>query len=176
MATKKRKSSLKKEVHHIHHHKKHQHISIYVIAIIILAFQILTILLSSNQLADLDDKNKLQRDNLKAYLESRVKENDMENQAKIKEITETLLETESALELQIGDIKSEASSDFTEVIERTVKGVVTIKTNAAQGTGFLVSSNGYVVTNAHVLSNAMYAEVTNYDQESNIQKAQLYSS
>ena len=42
--------------------------------------------------------------------------------------------------------------------------MVTIKTNVAQGTGFLIKDTGYLITNAHVLSGAKYAKILTYNQ------------
>jgi len=40
---------------------------------------------------------------------------------------------------------------------------VTIKTNVAQGSGFFIAHNGYIVTNAHVMEGATSAGVITYD-------------
>ncbi|MCW8966733.1 MAG: trypsin-like peptidase domain-containing protein, partial [Candidatus Pacearchaeota archaeon] len=45
-----------------------------------------------------------------------------------------------------------------------VEAVVSIQTNAAQGTGFVVTEDGYVITNAHVLEDAKYAQAITADQ------------
>lgn len=71
--------------------------------------------------------------------------------------------TQTILQKQIGEIKASTSSDFSGIIEQSIEGVVTIKTDVAQGTGFIITSNGYVVTNAHVLSGAHYANAYTYD-------------
>ena len=44
--------------------------------------------------------------------------------------------------------------------------MVTIKTNTAQGTGFVISKEGYVVTNAHVLSGGIFANAITAQKES----------
>lgn len=77
---------------------------------------------------------------------------------------ETLSQTQSDLESQINSLKAEASSDFSGIIEESVEAVVSIRTDAAQGTGFVVTSDGYVVTNAHVLEGASYANAITADQ------------
>jgi len=77
-----------------------------------------------------------------------------DSQSKISELTESLLETKNTLgllDVQLDEIKATASSDFSGVIENAIPAVVTIKTDVAQGTGFIITDDGYVVTNAHVL-------------------------
>jgi serine protease Do len=71
--------------------------------------------------------------------------------------------TQTSLQKQLGEIKAQTSSDFSGIIEQAIEGVVTIKTDVAQGTGFLITDNGYIVTNAHVLSGAHYANIYTYD-------------
>jgi S1-C subfamily serine protease len=57
-----------------------------------------------------------------------------------------------------------SSQDFSLIIEEAIQGVVTIRTNVGQGTGFIISSDGYLVTNYHVVQGATAAEVWAYSQ------------
>ena len=78
---------------------------------------------------------------------------------KINELTAKIIQTQSNLLLlnqsfktELKELKSSASSDFSSIIDESLQSVVTVKTDVSQGTGFLISSEGYFVTNAHVLS------------------------
>ena len=64
---------------------------------------------------------------------------------------------------QITKLKASVSSDFSGIIEDSVKSVVTIKTDVAQGSGFFIAGGGYVVTNAHVMEGATAATIITYD-------------
>jgi S1-C subfamily serine protease len=95
-----------------------------------------------------------------------------DTQSKLNELTENILQTKSELNLinaeigsidkQFAELKASASSDFSGIIENSIKAVVTIRTNVGQGTGFVISSEGYVVTNAHVLSGSRIIQVVDY--------------
>ncbi|MBI2046750.1 trypsin-like peptidase domain-containing protein [Candidatus Pacearchaeota archaeon] len=76
-----------------------------------------------------------------------------------------LTSSQDALKKQISEVKAQTSADFSGIIEQEIKGVVSIKTDVAQGTGFIIASNGYVVTNAHVLSGASFANVYTYENK-----------
>jgi serine protease Do len=93
-----------------------------------------------------------------------TEDQDLEN--KISSLTDSLkslLSEQTNLQSQIASMKASTSSDFSGIIEQEIKGVVTIKTNVAQGTGFLITDDGYILTNAHVLSGARYANAYTYE-------------
>ena len=87
-----------------------------------------------------------------------------DNQSKLNELTLNIIQTEVELNLmgsQIGSIdkeidflKTSAGEDFSGIIEDAVKSVVTIRTDISQGTGFIIDSEGYIVTNYHIIENA----------------------
>lgn len=108
-----------------------------------------------------------------------------DTQIKIKDITESvvqtnenLMQTNKILNVKLGSLneefnllKASAGEDFSGIIEDSIKSVVTIKTSAGyQGTGFIISSEGYLITNAHVLADesgklASSIQTINYEQE-----------
>ncbi|MCL5730076.1 MAG: trypsin-like peptidase domain-containing protein [Candidatus Pacearchaeota archaeon] len=55
---------------------------------------------------------------------------------------------------QINLLKASSSGDFSGIIQSSLQSVVTVRTSAAQGTGFIIDSQGYIVTNAHVLADS----------------------
>jgi len=97
-------------------------------------------------------------------LNKKIDINDAEIQNKINELTENLIGIEVSIETEISNLKAKTSADFSGIIKQTVDAVVSIKTNTAQGTGFLITSDGYVITNAHVLSGAKFANAVTSDK------------
>ncbi len=108
-------------------------------------------------------------------LNNKLNELQVDTQSKMNDITDSIIETNSELQnlgSQIGSIdeefanlKASVGEDFSGIIENSVKSVVTIRTNIGQGTGFIVTDDGYLVTNAHVLSGASKVVALTYDQE-----------
>jgi S1-C subfamily serine protease len=96
-----------------------------------------------------------------------------DTQSKLNDLSTSVLDTKNGLTSlgsQIGSLdnemtklKASTSADFSAIIEKTIKSVVTIKTDVAQGSGFIIASGGYVVTNAHVMSGANAATIITYD-------------
>jgi len=95
-----------------------------------------------------------------------------EIQNKINELTTNLIETKANLEAGLEEnkqtlklLKSTTSADFSGIIEDAIKSVVTVQTDVAQGTGFLITDEGHIITNAHVLAGGHEVFVLNSNQQ-----------
>ncbi|MEM4263812.1 MAG: trypsin-like peptidase domain-containing protein [Candidatus Woesearchaeota archaeon] len=69
-----------------------------------------------------------------------------------------------ALEEQLAGL-SFKTQDFSKIIEKAVKAVVSVRTNTGVGSGVIVDERGYVVTNYHVIDGATSAGILTYDKE-----------
>jgi len=135
---------------------------------LLLAFLLVLLLVQTGFVILLGDnlnKLKLELNSTKQQLNEKIDINDAELQSKISELSKNLINVELDLEKEISIIKAETSADFSGIITTAVNSVVSIRTNVAQGTGFIISKNGYVVTNAHVLAGARFAEAITSTQE-----------
>ena len=118
-------------------------------------------------------------------LQIKIEEMQQNTNNKLDEVTNNLILTQSEVDLAIqrlssteerisslgtefDELKASASADFSGVIEKAVPAVVTIRTNIAQGTGFIIDNRGYIVTNAHVLGGASQVNAITFDKQ-NIQ-------
>jgi S1-C subfamily serine protease len=93
-----------------------------------------------------------------------IKASQAETESQISELTANLIETQKSLNLELNEIKTSTSSDFSGIIEESIESVVTIRTDIGQGTGFLISNDGFVITNAHVLAEGNEVYVLDYAQ------------
>lgn len=92
-------------------------------------------------------------------LNDRILEFQTSSQVQINSLSENVLKLQSdvassqeQLQQELSLLKASAGEDFSGIIEDAVKSVVTIRTSSAQGTGFIINSEGYLITNAHVLA------------------------
>lgn len=78
-------------------------------------------------------------------------------QTQINSLSSNLLSLQNSTQntqQQISLLKASTADDFSGIINSSLPSVVTVRTSAAQGTGFVITSNGYIVTNAHVLADS----------------------
>ncbi len=90
-----------------------------------------------------------------SLLEKRISDLQKSAQTQIDAMSSTLLDIQGSLEesqQQIDLLKASAGEDFSGIIEDSIPSVVIIRTDSGQGTGFVITNDGYVVTNAHVLA------------------------
>jgi len=108
-------------------------------------------------------------DSLEQNIDNQFMEIRVDTQSKINQLTSVLLDTlrenEEATSEQIKQLKATTSTDFSEVIENSLDSVVTIRTDVSQGTGFILTSRGFIVTNAHVLNGGNFIQVVTSKQE-----------
>jgi len=118
-------------------------------------------------------------------LDKKITGIDLSTQGKINTLTESIIETQNSLssvnqsfkqelgsfKTQIGSFKNEfaelkasAGDDFSGIIDEAIKSVVTIKTDISQGTGFIITNDGYIVTNYHVIAGANQAGIFTSDK------------
>lgn len=107
-------------------------------------------------------------------LSNKINSVQTDTQTKLNSLTNSLLDLESNLEEtkttleqnqeELSELKASASSDFSGIIEEAIKSVVTVRTDVSQGTGFIITEDGYIITNAHVLSGGSEVYVLDYNQ------------
>ncbi|HPD81799.1 MAG TPA: trypsin-like peptidase domain-containing protein [Candidatus Pacearchaeota archaeon] len=108
-------------------------------------------------------------------LSDRIDNLQADTQNKLNELTKDLMETKNSfmsldksLTSELNELKASTSSDFSGVIESAIKSVVTVRTDIGQGTGFIIKEDGYIVTNAHVLSGGRTVYILDYEQTEHI--------
>lgn len=152
-----------------HEHRKHLkriklHLyTVYVFTIVLLILQIVTIYfltIKMNSLQHLIEGESL-------ALHKKVDGDYIDTLNKIRGLSSSVLGIESSqsnLEEQLSLVKASTSADFSGIVESSLKSVATVATDVAQASGFFVREDGYLVTNAHVLTGGRYVEIITYDK------------
>lgn len=155
---------LRHEEHRRHLRRIRIHLyTVYIFTLLLLIMQIITIYYFGIKITTL----KQSIDDESSFLNKKADLNYIDMQAKVRELSSSLMSIESNqtnIREQLVSIKSSTSSDFSDVVDASLLGVVTVATDIAQGSGFFIGEDGYIVTNAHVLVRGRYAEIITYDQ------------
>ena len=144
-------------------HKKHRNV-LYTLVIIVAIIQISSFVILSVQItkinSDFEKEKKDVREELSQSFLEKIIEYNVVYQKEFKSINEVLDEQGKT----INSISAE-QTDFSKVIQETIKGVVGVVTNKGSGSGFIISDEGYIVTNEHVISGATAANIISYESK-----------
>lgn len=120
----------------------------------------------TDEIYQLQEKDVSLEQNVKK-LDTSIEQKDKEIKelgGELKNVQEKSQQQVEALEQSITTLKTEYQ-DFSEVIENSVKSVVSIQTNIGSGSGFIIDTEGHVVTNYHVIERATAANIITHDGE-----------
>jgi len=135
--------------------KKHHKIILGGFSTIVLIFMIISSILLNGLIV----KQQINHN----QLTEQISKLDLQTQEKINELAISIIETNHDIEIletgfssvneEISYLKAETKEDFSGIIQEAINSVVTIRTLSSQGTGFIITSDGYLITNHHVLIN-----------------------
>jgi len=153
---------------HVSHLRKHRNV-LYGIVVVMLVLQILSFVTLSSQISLLHTEQSLVKESLQQSLDdarqrtqASINELSKEVAEQKNEIDQSLAKQENSFQRELDNLKANRQ-DFSEIIEKTLKGTDSVGTDKASATGFTVSADGYIVTNDHVIAGSQYVKVLTYD-------------
>lgn len=102
------------------------------------------------------------------FLDTSLENFKKQNQKDIKTLSELIDQIEQQSSIRLSELKDEVknirikSADFSAIVNDVLQSVVSVGTNIGQGSGAIIDSRGYVVTNVHVINGASTIKVTTY--------------
>ncbi|MFH1511522.1 MAG: trypsin-like peptidase domain-containing protein [Candidatus Woesearchaeota archaeon] len=135
---------------------------------------------STRNLLDMIDEEGERTDTQRRLLENQTLENFRKLESYINDETSILrLNLESRLQdvdVKVGSLEKKSteleekvdtinvrSSDFSKIATEVARAVVSIRTQSGQGSGVFVDKRGYVLTNRHVVEDAEFISLVDYD-------------
>ncbi len=112
-----------------------------------------------------------------ALIDTNLRNFKIQSQQEVKTINNLIDEIEKQSQIQLGELKDELKSiqvkskDFTAIIDDVLPSVVSIVTDKAQGSGAIIDSEGFIVTNYHVVEGANIIRILTYSNK--VYNAQL---
>ena len=156
-----------KHERHIKHLKRHRNV-LYGIIMVLLILQIVSFVSISSQISKISAEQSVMQEDIEDYvaaLEEEIQGVRQENQFGLITITKELTNQKKDIQTQINLLKS-SKGDFSGIIEDSIKGVVSIVTDISTASGFIITDDGYVVTNFHVLDGATFVQANTFDDKS----------
>ncbi|MEK6942629.1 MAG: trypsin-like peptidase domain-containing protein [Nanoarchaeota archaeon] len=100
-----------------------------------------------------------------------------QNEEEVNTLTRLIEQIEQQSNIQLTELKGELkniqikSADFSAIVNDVLDATVSIQTDKARGSGVIISSKGYVITNVHVINGATSVKIitNNGDSYSNVQ-------
>lgn len=160
----KKKLSESDHIHHISRLKRHRNV-LYGVVVVLLLLQIISFVFISSQVTKTNTQQEIIAGNLENYvseLQNTIGEARQESQFNINEISRELAQQKKDVQGEIALLKS-SQADFSGIIGDTVEGVVNVRTDVSGGTGFILNSEGYIVTNLHVIQSGHFVQVQTFD-------------
>ncbi len=100
-----------------------------------------------------------------------IRSSQEENQKKFDTISKTIKKIEEESNIKLSELEEELkgisieAGDFSAIVEDVIKGVVSIFTDKGQGSGAIITSDGFIVTNYHVIRDARIINVVDYRKD-----------
>jgi len=147
-------------------HRIHRNV-LYSLVIILLITQISSFVIIGLQVSKVNTVLETTKNDLSKKIDSSLDEYNLQNQEKFNQITETLSSQKNSFDYfqKEVDLLKSTNGDFSGIIEDSVLSVVSVTTDRAAGSGFIISKSGFVVTNEHVINNAGKIRVMTFDRE-----------
>lgn len=165
-----------KELGRLHHHEKKRvnlHLfTIYVFTLVLLTLQVAIIYYFSIKLNFLSSQlnNKINE------IGNDLTLNEIQSTNTIKQLSGEISRLENSLQSELTRVQNlGTSADFSSIINDAIKSVITIETDRAQGTGFFVTDDGFIITNAHILFGGRYARIITSEKETYFAKLVGYN-
>ena len=141
---------------------------LYGFVVLLIIVQISSFVIMNGNLekikSQMSEQNKAINASLISYVDKGLDGERVATQQGFMDVAQRLNKQEESFSKEITVLKS-GQGDFSSVVNDVVKSVVSVGTDKSAGSGFFVSSDGFVVTNEHVISGAQRVQVLTSDQE-----------
>ena len=102
------------------------------------------------------------------FLQTMITNQQEQNKEKIEGLQGMISDVEEQNNLQLTELKTQlenidVSADFTGIVDDVIGSVVSVIAGNVQGSGAIISSDGYIVTNYHVVSGGSNIKVLTYE-------------
>jgi S1-C subfamily serine protease len=151
--------------------KRHRNI-LYTLVCILLILQIISFVTLSSRVVETQGELAETRKAIRnvsdtfaaalAQYDTQTQRNFNDVSLALSSVTTKLSQQQSSFDEQLTLLKSK-QGDFSGIISKAVKSVVTVRTDRSLGSGFVVDERGYIVTNYHVIAGAQKIAVATHD-------------